>query len=74
MKNTIYLFISIFCLTIGLKSFGQKNLVYNTVQDAKRNNINFKYISNAFISEGQEPKILDQFIEPNEVSFLSIIQ
>jgi hypothetical protein len=50
--------------------FGQENVLYSNIQQAKNSNMEFKPLSTAFSTASPEKNSAAQFVNPDEVSFL----
>lgn len=70
MKNRFVLF-SVFYLVVVSSVFGQENMLRYEVQQAKNANVHFDSV--AFSSVGAETRVLDNFVNANEVFFLGNI-
>ena len=62
--------LSVFCL-VGLSLFGQRNMLYSEIQQAKESNL---YFENVILPAADiDTEVLKNFINPDEVSFLGNI-
>jgi len=68
-KVFYYLSIVVFVLS-SLNAFGQENLLYERIQRAKADKVDFNVISAAFRQAPDEREILNHFENPGEVQFV----
>ncbi|WP_209332916.1 M12 family metallo-peptidase [Lunatimonas salinarum] len=69
-KIRFILTLAIVCLFFSLSGFGQENLLYESVQQAKADGTEFQEIQSAFQQAPDDRKTLAHFENPGEVQFI----
>lgn len=69
MRKMFYFYLAVFVL-FSLNAFGQENLLYDRIQQAKTERVGFQEISDAFQEASDEREMLSHFENPGEVQFV----
>lgn len=70
MKEIFYYLLIVVFVLSSLNAFGQENLLYDRIQQAKTERVGFQAISDAFRQASDEREMSSHFENPGEVQFV----